>query len=192
MTFMLTDSSAQSRDFASHMEAIGLGAGRAAGYFNTGVLRINRAGWEETGLLAWQIAHRQSGKFRFPDQDPLNIAAVDSRMPMSLAWNFPIFMRNARVETAIKPCMYHFMSSPKPWQGIFAPWSSTAYAPYVEAVRRYPALAAYNPPLPLRRRLRYQLQQLYKQVTETCTWGLGERRHRILRYEAQMMLANHG
>jgi lipopolysaccharide biosynthesis glycosyltransferase len=186
MTFMLSEGGSQSRDFTSHMAAIGLDSGRADAYFNTGVLRINRAGWDDIGLRAWNIARAGAANFRFPDQDPLNIAAQESRMPMSLAWNFPIFMRNARVESTIKPCMYHFMSNPKPWQGAFAPWNAAGHAQYVEIIRRYPWLAPYNPALPRRRRIRYKLQQLYKQVTETVTWGFGGRRSRILRYEARM------
>jgi lipopolysaccharide biosynthesis glycosyltransferase len=192
MTFMLTERGAQSRDFANHMESIGLGGGSADRYFNTGVLRINRAGWDEIGLEAWAIVRRNSRKFRFPDQDPLNIVSVERSMPMSLAWNFPIFMRNARVEGAIKPCIYHFMSSPKPWQGAFAPWGPAAHRPYLEMARRYPALAPYNRALPVKRWVRYQLQQAYKKIVETCSWGFGDRRDRILRYEARTMLAGHG
>jgi hypothetical protein len=192
MTFMLPESGAQSRDFASHMKAIGLDADQAGAYFNTGVMRINRVGWDDIGLEAWKVASKGEHGFRFPDQDPLNIVATKNRLPMSLAWNFPIFMRNARVEASIKPRMYHFMSNPKPWQGSFAPWKKAAYAPYVELMRRYPALAPYNAALPLKRRIRYQLQQRYKQITETYGWGFGERRHRILLYEDQEMLAGHG
>jgi lipopolysaccharide biosynthesis glycosyltransferase len=186
MTFMLRDRGAQSRDLAGHLQSIGLSSERADTYFNTGVLRINRAGWDAIGEQAWNLARSGSLPFRFPDQDPLNIVSAAHRLPMSLAWNFPIFMRNAWVEAAIKPCMYHFMSQPKPWHGSFAPWTAAAHAPYVDLMRRYPSLAAYNPAMPLRSRVRYKLQQLYKQAIETCTWGLGERRGRILGYEASI------
>ncbi len=186
MTFMLSDRDAQSQDLANHLQSIGLSRERADTYFNTGVLRINRAGWDDIGQEAWRLARAGSRQFRFPDQDPLNIVSAGSRLPMSLAWNFPIFMRNARVEAAINPRMYHFMSKPKPWQGTFAPWTAQAHQPYVDLVRRYPALAAYNRGMPPHWRVRYKLQQLYKQATETCTWGFGERRGRILRYEARI------
>jgi lipopolysaccharide biosynthesis glycosyltransferase len=183
MTFMLPDSDAQSRALASHLRAIGLGPGRAGTYFNTGVLRIARAGWDGIGSRAWRLVQDNGQAFRFPDQDPLNVVAGSRRMPMSLAWNFPIFMRNARVEAQIRPCIYHFMSRPKPWQGAFAPWDARVFMSYVEVMRKYPALAAYNPAMPARLRARYTLQQLYKQATETWLWGFSARRGRILRYE---------
>jgi len=192
MAFMLADKGAQSRDLARHMALIGLTPEQAGFYFNTGVLRINRSGWDETGLQAWDVAHKGSRTFRFPDQDPLNIVAVDSHMPMSLAWNFPIFMLNARVEADIKPCIYHFMSSPKPWQGVFQPWGPRACAPYADALRRYPSLSPYNSALPLRRRVRYHLQQGLKKASETVTWGHSERRRRILHYEKQAARRPHG
>jgi hypothetical protein len=78
------------------------------------------------------------------------------------------------------------MSNPKPWHGTFAPWHADAHAPYVDAVRRYPSLAAYVVAVPLKKKLRYHLQQRYKQVTETMSWGFSERRDRILRYEERM------
>jgi lipopolysaccharide biosynthesis glycosyltransferase len=186
MTFMLGDADAQSRKLAAHLRSIGLGQHAADGYFNTGVLRIARAGWDGIGAHAWQLIRRRGAAFRFPDQDPLNVAAGDSRMPMSLAWNFPIFMRNARVEAAIRPCIYHFMSRPKPWQGRFAPWDADACVAYVDIARTYPELAAYNPALPAAQHARYIVQQLGKKVLESWSWGRSHRRDRILRHEAAM------
>jgi hypothetical protein len=115
-----------------------------------------------------------------------------ARIPMSLAWNFPIFMRNAGVEAAIRPSVYHFMSNPKPWQGVFPPWRADANEPYREIVRRYPALAAHSPRMSAGRRLRYHVQQRYKKIGEVVTWGLSHRRRRILRYEAGIALAGPG
>ncbi len=187
MTFMLPDADAHSRALAAHLASIGLGPGRAGAYFNTGVLRIARAGWDGIGARAWRLVQDTRQGFRFPDQDPLNMVAGGSRMPMSLAWNFPIFMRNARIEAAVRPCVYHYMSKPKPWQGGFAPWGSRVFMSYVDVVRKYPVLAAYNPALPARLRARYTLQQLYKKALETASWGFSERRKRILRYEERML-----
>ena len=189
MTFLLAEGGAQSRDLTRHMQSIGLGPSQASRYFNTGVLRINRSGWDEIGMHAWGLAGGAARGYRFPDQDPLNIVAADSHVPLSLAWNFPIFMRNARVEAAIKPCIYHYMSNPKPWHGSFPPWDAKACLPYAEARRRSPPLAQHCQALPPRRRLHYHLLQRYKKALETVTWGLGERRRRILRYEEQAALA---
>ena len=186
MTFMLGESGGDARSFAGNMAAIGLNEIQARSYFNTGVLRINRAGWDEIGRAAWGLCQKHAESFRFPDQDPLNIVGVDRHIPMSLAWNFPIFMCNARVEAQIKPRIYHFMSSPKPWQGAFAPWSRSSHLLYHDMVKRYPILARYYPAFPVAKRMRYFLQQRYKQSTEILTWGFSERRNRILRYEAYL------
>ncbi len=188
LTFMFPEHGVLSGELARHLRAIGLSPDQARSYFNTGVLRISAAGWEETGTRAWRLIRDNPGRFRFVDQDPLNMVAQDSRMPMSLAWNFPIFMRNAGVTAQIAPCITHFMSAPKPWQGAFAPWGAEVVRPYREALAKYPALAPYNPPFPLRRRARYQLQQFTKRAIETCLWGMSERHARILRYEARTSL----
>jgi lipopolysaccharide biosynthesis glycosyltransferase len=115
MTFMLGDNTSQSRELSSHIESLGLDREQSLRYFNSGVLRIHRKGWEEIGLQAWEAYRRIGGYQRFPDQDALNLVAVDKRLPMSLAWNFPVFMRNSHVQSNINPRVIHFMSSPKPW-----------------------------------------------------------------------------
>ncbi len=192
MTFMLGDRDGPSRDLAAHLHMIGLDHRHAEGYFNTGVLRIARAGWDVTGARAWKLVRDSGRPYRFPDQDPLNLVAADARLALSLAWNFPIFMRNARVEPCIRPRILHYMSNPKPWQGVFAPWGAAAFAAYARAVSDHPALAPYSAGLPLQRRVRYHVQQRYKQMLEAWTWGHGHRRKRILRYEAGALRFDHG
>jgi hypothetical protein len=188
MTFLLEDKGAQSRDLLRHLESIGLSRVQSLAYFNSGVLRINREGWDEIGMRAWNYSRQHGGPSRFPDQDALNIVAFENRLPMSLAWNFPIFMRNARVERAIQPRITHFMSSPKPWHASFPPWTSEAYKPYVDALATYPALAEFSLDMPLLRKAVYHLQQRGKRVMETVLWGYSERRGRILNYEAACSL----
>jgi hypothetical protein len=188
IAFTCPDRFVESQALTRHMHMIGFDPVQTKSYFNTGVLRMGRAGWDDIGTRAWIVSRDNPGKFRFADQDPLNMVAADHCIPMSLSWNFPIFMRNARVEARIAPAIYHFMSAPKPWQGAFAPWGIAGFRHYLDAVARYPALAPYNPALPLRRRARYRLQQIYKMAVETCCWGLGERHDRILEYEARTSL----
>ncbi len=98
----------------------------------------------------------------------------------------PIFMRNSRVESTIQPIIYHFMSNPKPWHGAFRPWTPDFHRPYVEIIRKYPEIAPYLQTLPNLRRLKYILQQHYKNQTERLTWGFGARRQRILHYESNV------
>jgi hypothetical protein len=183
MTFVLPGADRLSRDVAGHFASLGIPADKEYNYFNTGVLRISREGWEPLGAGAWKMFKAAGCTSRFPDQDVLNVIAGSDRIPMSLAWNFPIFMCNCQVQQIIAPRIYHFMSSPKPWQGPFQPWGFAATRPYREVIGRFPGLARYRDELPVFRRLRYHLQQGYKMVDETVSWRFTARRERILSYE---------
>jgi len=183
MTFVLPGADSLSRDVAGHFAALGIPADKEYNYFNTGVLRISREGWEPLGAGAWEMFKAAGRTSRFPDQDVLNVIAGAHRIPMSLAWNFPIFMCNCQVQQIIAPRIYHFMSSPKPWQGAFQPWGFAATKPYVDVIRRFPSLARYQDKMPILGRLRYHLQQGYKMVDETMSWRFTARRERILSYE---------
>lgn len=185
VTFLLADRGAQSRDLVNHMRSIGLSDDQAGAYFNSGVLRINRRGWDVTGESAWAEFVKNDKASRFPDQDVLNIVAKDKRIPMSLAWNFPIFMRNSRVEKEISPHVYHFMSNPKPWHGAFQPWTDESCKPYKRILRVYPKLEPFYRSMPSYRQYLYHMKQAGKKVIETVTWGFSERRNRILNYEAE-------
>jgi len=185
-TFTLADDTAFSRDLTRHLATLGLSRHATANYFNSGVLRIARAGWDAIGAESWRLFRARDGQSRFPDQDVLNIAGAEHRRAMSLAWNFPIFMLNCRVAGAIAPRILHFMSDPKPWHGTFAPWTRAAHTPYTELLTRHPELRAFHRPMPTRTQLRYQLQQRYKQALETATWGFTPKRARILSYEQSL------
>jgi lipopolysaccharide biosynthesis glycosyltransferase len=185
MTFLLADTGPQSRDLAQHLRSLGLTPEQSLHYFNSGVLRINRNGWDEIGLSAWDHFRTGTRSKRFPDQDALNVVGVDKRLPLSLAWNYPVFMRNSRVESRIKPRIKHFMSSPKPWNGAFPPWTEEACTPYKDALTAYPQLLPYNVRMSARSRAAYHFQQHGKKLIERVTWGLSQRRSRILRYEAK-------
>jgi lipopolysaccharide biosynthesis glycosyltransferase len=183
MTFAIPGPEKHGRELAAYFSSLGISSSQQTNYFNTGVLRINRNGWDDIGLLAWKLFNIHRGLSRFPDQDALNLAGIDCRIPMSLAWNFPIFMANARVKNQIKPRIYHFMGSPKPWHGAFLPWNESVHQPYLDIVQKYPDLEPYLPLMPSPKIARYFFQQQYKRILETVTWGLSDRRARILQYE---------
>lgn len=187
ITFLLEDKGRQSKDLLRHMNSLGLSNAQALGYFNSGVLRIHRTGWEKIGERAWEY-FKSKPHSRFPDQDALNVVACEERLVMPLAWNFPIFLRNSRLEQEIKPRIEHFMSSPKPWHGAFPPWDREACRPYLDAMATYPELLPYRMVMPAGQRITYHLQQHTKKMMEMILWGPSERRSRILRYEAQCQL----
>jgi len=183
MTFSLRGKGRHDRDLANYFASLGLAPERQHNYFNSGVIRINRTGWDEIGRDSWALFQKLRGCSRYPDQDALNLVAMDRRIPMSLAWNFPIFLRNAKLEHAIAPRIIHYMGSPKPWHGQFPPWGPAEYETYLVAARRYPALTPFITRMPLRRKLKYLLQQRYKQMLERAAWGNGRRHSEILHYE---------
>jgi lipopolysaccharide biosynthesis glycosyltransferase len=186
MTFAAPGEDKHGREISAYFSAIGIPPQEQHRYFNTGVLYINRDGWEEIGLEAWTLFQKYRAQTRFPDQDALNLAGMSKSIPMSLTWNFPIFMRNARVSRQIKPRITHFMGSPKPWHGVFLPWGMEAYQPYLDAIAKYPALDEYLPRMPKGRKIRYFFQQRYKFGLETLTWAMNDRRQRILNYEESL------
>ena len=186
MVFAARGKGGNSREISEHFASIGFKDFESHSYFNTGVLRINREGWAEIGIEAWRLFRQADKTSRFPDQDVLNLIGAARRIPISLAWNFPIFMLNSRVEQVIAPCIYHFMSNPKPWHGPFPPWTDKAYRPYFDTLSKYPETAPYCATLPMATQLRYHLQQRYKKVIETFTWGLSNKREHILNYERRL------
>ncbi len=184
MTFLLADDTPLSNDLRRHLHSIGFTKAEQLKYFNSGALRIKAKGWETTGLEAWNHFVRLGHGSRFPDQDALNLAGKHRRLPMSLAWNYPVFLRNSRIETKIKPRIKHFMSSPKPWHGSFPPWTQADCDPYQAAIDKFPALEALRPkPLSIRDRVMYHLQQNGKRIVESLSWGRSKRRTRILHYQ---------
>lgn len=183
ISFILDEENAEGTGHRTRMQQFGISGEMMRSYFNSGVLRLRRHGWAEIGKKAWDFYCRFKGRSAFPDQDALNFAGWRSRMPMSMSWNFPVFMHNAQLGTSINPRVTHFMSAPKPWQGNFAPWDSDAQRPYRNALAKYPMLESYLHRLSPMRSLKYRLQQRYKQLTETVQWGWSPRREKILRYE---------
>ena len=154
----------------ARMQGAGVAAAECADYCNAGVFHIARDGWAEIGNKALALFQAMPPGQPFPDQDALNIAAAGRIEPLSLAWNFPIFLRNAGLHRAVQPAVLHFMARPKPWDGSFPPWSMAETRPYGELLGRHPALGAYLAPMPRLRRLRYVVQQPVKRGLEWWKW----------------------
>jgi hypothetical protein len=183
MTFVTDEPGPEGEPVRRYMDGLGLRPDQRGRYFNSGVLRINRHGWARIGQDAFAFLRAQGERCRFHDQSALNAVAAGQHDALSFRWNFPIFFRNCGVEPAIAPVVYHFMSSPKPWQGNFPPWNAEAVTPYRALLRQYPQLDAYRTSFSLLRTGRYLLQQRLKKVTELAAWRFSSRRARILTSE---------
>jgi len=172
----------RAREIQAYFASLGVENSVAKPYFNSGVLLVNRASWAEISREALKFLTEKPELCRFQDQSALNFAGHARMRPMSFRWNFPIFFRNCGVEANIQPAIYHFMSKPKPWNGVFPPWNASFFEPYARLLGEYPGLAAYAPAMPVRLRVKYFLQQRVKKLQETASWRFSSRREGVLRY----------
>lgn len=170
----------------ARMRTAGIAPEGCAQYFNSGVLHISRVGWDATGQAAMALHRAAPAGQPFPDQDALNIVLGTRVLPLSLAWNFPIFLRNAGLDRAIRPAILHFMAQPKPWHGTFPPWSAAEAAPYRDVLSCFPDLAPLLPAMAPARRAKYAVQQRVKRVLEAATWGRGALHDAVLAAEAEI------
>ncbi|MDE2333357.1 MAG: glycosyl transferase family 8 [Rhodospirillales bacterium] len=189
MAFVLPGRGRLAARTTAYMASIGLTREEGEHYFNSGVILADREGWAPVGREAWRLFNKSGMATRFGDQDVLNVAGRGRHRPLSLAWNFPVFMRNARLEAVVRPHILHFMSNPKPWLGAFPPWSAAEHGAYATMRDRVTAIAPYFPaPMRLPRWLRSHGQQRIKRIQETVSWGWGERHARIVAYEQSALL----
>jgi lipopolysaccharide biosynthesis glycosyltransferase len=182
MCIVADQAGSEGRQITAYFDRLGVRNSPSTPYFNSGVLLVNRSSWAKISQDAINFLNEKPENCLFQDQSALNFAGHKKLIPMSFRWNFPIFFRNCAVEARIYPAIYHFMSKPKPWNGIFPPWNRSFYEPYVQLSREFPALAAYSPPMSLKTHIKYSLQQRVKKLQETISWRLSDRRQAILSY----------
>lgn len=168
----------------AYFEQLGVPRHRHGVYFNSGVLRFHRDGWQALSRDCLKLVAKRGVSFEFHDQDALNIVAGGSHRPISFRWNFPPFFMNFGADAAIAPRVYHFMSNPRPWQGAFAPWGRAWHAPYLALVADNPALARFMPRIGPLRAVKYAAQQRFKRHRESRQWGVPAIRQRIADMEA--------
>lgn len=139
-------------------------------YVNAGVMRLSRAVVPELREGVLDLIEGQQRVLHFKDQDAINLVLGPRITPVSLAWNFPGFLLGSKLESAVSPRIIHFMSDPRPWDGPLPPWGAKHHEPYLAFARQYPATAPYRSRLSASRRVKYELQQRYKGVTEGRLW----------------------
>ena len=183
MAIVADEANAEAKQIAVYFETLGVKNSPATPYFNSGILLVNRASWAEICHDALKFLDEHPEYCLFQDQSALNFAGHKKLIPISFRWNFPIFFRNCGVEERINPAIYHFMSKPKPWNGVFPPWNKSFFDPYVQLSHEFPGLAVYSPPMSLRTYIKYSVQQRVKKLQETISWRFSSRRQRILAYD---------
>jgi lipopolysaccharide biosynthesis glycosyltransferase len=104
----------------------GLGITRAADYFNSGVLLVDRAGWGDLSRAAREFLFKHPERCRWPDQSALNAVAGAARGMLSPIWNYNTdFMAVVDPRRwGYEPVIWHFTGVPKPWHGSAYPWGN--------------------------------------------------------------------
>jgi lipopolysaccharide biosynthesis glycosyltransferase len=151
-------------------------------YFNSGVLVVDRASWGDLSRACIDLIREKGGRSRYPDQDILNLAVGHRCTLISNRWNFPGFFIGSPRERAVKPCIYHFMSEPRPWNEAVKPWGAVWSRPYVELIENNPELSLLARKRNGLRSLRYRMQQELKMLVEYSPAG------RLLEHEAEFTL----
>ncbi len=126
----------------AHQERVGLAEAR---YFNSGFAVIDVARWRERGVGARALAHAAEptrGRRLFVDQDALNRALEGDWQELPNVWN-------ARVEaspwlTADSLAVFHFTSSPKPWQADYQRRFREVFLHHLD-LTAYAGRRAWNP-----------------------------------------------
>ncbi|CAH0342912.1 glycosyltransferase [Rhizobium sp. CECT 9324] len=122
-------------------------------YFNSGVLKFDRSDWIGQDAFDYFVTH--GGELH--DQGALNAVAGDGLILMSNRWNFP---RQFLHLAGTRPSIIHFASHPKPWDGVFFPWSQAETATYRQALRENQSLEPFVRKISTARRCAYKVRSL--------------------------------
>lgn len=142
-------------------------------YVNSGVMRMRVAAMRQIREEVLSIGRTRSD-LPFPDQDAVNLACRGRLGIVSYAWNFPGFMLGTQVARDTDVRIIHFMSKPRPWNAPMRPWGRKHFQVYADIVGKNPQLRAYWDLFSTRKRLRYELQYMYKWVTERRAYSKPE------------------
>lgn len=188
--FWINDGSPAAAREQAYMRGLGLQNGHDfSSYFNSGVLRMERSGWNEIGRKAYDYLRSNSHLCICHDQSALNATARERRLPMSLKWNFSTYYRYFHLHRRLTPSIVHFMSHPKPWNGAFSPWGHAEHGVYLAFAQAHPEIAGDMAKFGPLGTVRYHLQQSLKGIEA----GLQGQRHatilqNALAYESTVLV----
>jgi lipopolysaccharide biosynthesis glycosyltransferase len=107
-------------EFKAHRLSLGLAPD--APYFNNGVTVFDRAKWqsEQLGARAMTLIADDPARYKWFDQDVLNVLLAGRFAHLSPRWNFMGDFLLLDLEHEIAPVIYHFVNRPKPWEQGYA------------------------------------------------------------------------
>jgi lipopolysaccharide biosynthesis glycosyltransferase len=109
-----------------------LGLSPESGYFNAGVLAMQRSTWKSITREAHTYFATNLDACKHWDQSALNAVVGDRRLRLSARWNFQTQFKIWGVDRYVTPIFCHFNKFPKPWMGQCEPWKEL-YALYQQA-----------------------------------------------------------
>ncbi|CAM3374169.1 hypothetical protein JHFBIEKO_5355 [Methylobacterium mesophilicum] len=184
-SLVIENDTRKNQDRRNYLSSIGLPRADHKNYFNSGVLLASKSDWESFSKDSLSLIKNSKVSFQFPDQDPLNVVARNCVIQGSFKWNFPAFFFNFNLDREIEPCICHFMSNPRPWQGNFAPWTKDWCAPYEQLMDRSKSFRVMYPKLNFALRIKYILRQRYVELVEGAVWRSPSTIYALRRAEAQ-------
>lgn len=188
MAVMIHDRSRAWQARRAYLGSIGIPDGRLDRYFNTGIFRLNRVDLADVGEECVRICRKHGKTLRFSEQDAFNMAFGGDASLISFRWNFPIFFLNGGYDASIRPRLVHYMSNPRPWQGVFLPWDRAAHTVYFDLAQAHPELMPYLQPLRGLKAAKYVAQQRYKRLVERRTWTRPHVQARVASFERETVV----
>ena len=118
-------------------------------YFNTGVLLVDREGWERIASDALKYLVVNAALCRSSDQTALNVVIGERRGRLPLRWNYQtehMMVLDPR-KLGLQPTIWHFAGGPKPWDFAEWPWDDSFNWAFREAQRLLAEVDLERPPV---------------------------------------------
>ncbi|MBR9764457.1 MAG: glycosyltransferase family 8 protein [Rhodobacteraceae bacterium] len=120
-----------------------------APYFNSGLMLIDIAAWQQGGLLqrSLDLAAAEQDRLQYHDQSLLNVVLHRNWAQLHPAWNWQWMLHHPMAEPLHDPVVLHFFGPTKPWndpRGLLPARVRAEYALFLQ--RHFPATAIEQGP----------------------------------------------
>jgi lipopolysaccharide biosynthesis glycosyltransferase len=144
----------------AYLEALGLSEDQYQRYFNAGMVLASAQTWREVGADAFAFLRDHADRCARHDQSALNFVCRNRLSLVSPRWNYLRSYMSLPAYQALDPAIVHFVGRPKPWDGVFAPWTQAEFEPYQRLAADLADLDLAWVRQPLWKRIGYWAQRL--------------------------------